>query len=83
MNTNNNNGITIADFAEKGYCSFTFNLTLDFDMTQAQRVRDSNLRLDRRFHKNLTHAINVIAYAIFDAKIKITKDRIIIPDAYP
>lgn len=82
LNTNHDSGITMDDFANNGYCFFTFNLTPDFDMTQAQVDRDSNLRLDVRFNKAMDHAINVVAYATYDAKIQITKDREIITDAH-
>ena len=82
LNTNNNNGIDMDDFANKGYTFFTFNLTPDFDMNQVQQARDANLRLDMTFASALTHAINVIAYGIFDAKIQITGNREIIPDAH-
>ena len=81
LNTNNNNGIDMDDFTNKGYTFFTFNLTPDFDMNQVQQARDANLRLDMTFASALTHAINVIAYGIFDAKIQITGNREIIPDA--
>lgn len=81
LNTNFSNGIDMQDFLEKGYCFFTFNLTPDFDMNQPQLPNDANLRLDLRFGQPLANAINVIAYAIYDAKLYITKDRQIITDA--
>jgi hypothetical protein len=82
LNTNHSNGIDLADFSTGGYGFYTFNLTPDFDMNQTQQVRDANLRLEMRFSSALTDSINVIAYAIFDAKIQITNDRAIICDAH-
>ena len=82
LNTNNNNGIDMKDFSENGYTFFTFNLAPDFDMNQVQIPRDANLRLDMRFSDALKHSINVIAYAIYDAKVQITGDRHIITDAH-
>ncbi len=82
LNTNLNNGITMSDFYKEEYCFFTFNITPDFDMTQVQVPRDGNLRLDMRFAKPLTEAINVIIYATFDAEIQITNAREIINDAH-
>ena len=82
LGTNNNNGIDMNDFYKEGYCFFTFNLTPDFDVNQPQIARDSNLRLEVRFDKALKHAINVIAYATYDANIQITKDRQVITDVH-
>ena len=82
LNSTKDNGITMIDFVENGYCFFTFNLTPDFDMNQPQLARDSNLRLELRFDRALESAINVIAYATYDAQIQITKDRKIITNAY-
>ena len=81
LNTNNNNGIDMSDFAENSYCFFTFNQTPDFDMNQPQVVKDSNLRLDIQFINTLKESINVVVYGIFDGKIEITKDKRIIKDA--
>ena len=82
LNTNHDNGIDFADFSKNGYAFFTFNLTPDFDMNQVQQARDANLRLDMHFAEALPNAINVIAYAIFDAKIEITGNHRIITDAH-
>ena len=82
LNVNRNNGITMTEFAENGCCFFTFNLTPDFDMNQPQLARDSNLRLELRFRKQLESAINVIAYATYDAEIQVTKDRRIISNVH-
>ena len=71
----------MSDFAENGYCFFTFNLTPDFDMNQPQVVKDSNLCLDIQFINALKESINVVVYGIFDGKIEITKDKRIIKDA--
>ena len=82
LNSDNNNGIDMADFSKNGYCLFTFNLTPDFDVKERQCVHDSNLRLDLRFHQALAQPINVVAYALFDAAVQISKDRGIIKDVY-
>ena len=70
------------DFKGNGYTFFTFNLTPDFDFTQPQVVRDSNLRLEVRFHQALAQGINIIAYATYDANIQISKDHQIKTDVY-
>jgi hypothetical protein len=82
LNTNFTNGITLEKFANGGYTFFTFNLTPDFDITQAQLPQDGNLRLDIKFAKPLAQAINVIIYASFDAELQITNDRQILCDAH-
>ena len=82
LNTNNNNGIDMKDFSENGYTFFTFNLAPNFDMNQVKIPRDANFRLGMRFSEALKHSINVIAYAIYDAKVQITGDRHIITDAH-
>ena len=51
-------------------------------MNQVQQARDANLRLEMHFNETVPHAINVIAYGIFDAKIQITGDLRIITDAH-
>ena len=51
-------------------------------MNQVQQARDANLRLEMHFAEALPHAINVIAYGIFYAKIEITGDHRIITDAH-
>jgi hypothetical protein len=81
LNNNTSNGVEYKDFYENGYTFFTFNLAPDFDFIQTQVPRDANLRLDMQFGQALTHPINVIAYAIYDAKLQITRDRNIILDA--
>jgi hypothetical protein len=75
LNTNLNNGISLADFSTGNYSLFTFNLTPDFDMHQRQMPRDGNLRLEVTFEKELAASINVIVYGMFDTQIEITKDR--------
>ena len=82
LNNNANNGIEMSDFLEKGYCFFNFNITPDFNMYNPQELVNGNLRLEIRFAKALTHAINVIVYGIFDAQIEITGDRQVINDAH-
>jgi len=82
LNSSNNNGIDMDDFKGNGYTFFTFNLTPDFDFTQPQVVRDSNLRLEVRFHQALAQGINIIAYATYDANIQISKDHQIKTDVY-
>jgi len=81
LNTNNGCGITVDHFKE-GITLFVFNLTPDFDLSERQTVRDSNLRLDLSFKKALTHAINVVAYACYDATLQITKNGEIIQDGF-
>ena len=81
LNTNNGCGLTIKQFKD-GAAFFVFNLTPDFDLNERQTVRDSNLRLDLSFKKALTEAINVIAYACYDATLQITKNREIIQDGF-
>lgn len=78
LNTNLNNGVSMDQYANGGYCFFTFNLTPDFCMSQAQQPRDGNLRLDVKFGKQLAESINVIVYGLFDSEIQITKDHEII-----
>ena len=82
LNMDLNNGIDMADFATGGYCFFIFNLTPDFNMKGIQMINDANLRLDISFQKPLKEAINVIAYATFDATLQITGDRHIIRDPF-
>ena len=78
FNTNQNNGITMNDFANKGRALFTFNLAPDFDMFGPQAPRDGNLRLDLKFAKALPQAINVIVYGIFDGELQLGKDKQVI-----
>ena len=75
FNTNKNNGITMDEFANKGRCFFTFNLTPDFSMSNVQAPRDGNLRLDVKFAKTLKDSINVIIYGIFDGQVQIGKNK--------
>ena len=81
LNTNSNSYITYDNF-KKGQCLFVFNLTPDFDLQERQIARDSNLRLDLSFNAALSEAINVIAYALYDATLQITSNRDIIKDVY-
>lgn len=78
----NMKSVNLSTFHDAGACYFVFNLTPDFDLKERQVVKDSNLRLDLTFHKALPAAINVIAYALYDATLQITKNREIIRDAY-
>lgn len=73
LNTNQNNGISLSDFAN-GRSLFTFNLTPDFCIAGAQQPKDGNLRLDMQFGKALPEAINVIVYGLFDHEIQITRE---------
>ena len=81
LNTNNGCGITIDKF-KNGSTFFVFNLTPDFDLKERQTVRDSNIRLDLSFKKPLTEAINVVAYACYDATLQITANGEIIRDGF-
>ena len=78
LDRNMNNAITMEMFSKGGYSLFTFNLTPDFCLAQAQMPRDGNLRLDMKFASPLEDSINVIVYGLFDAELQITKDKDII-----
>jgi hypothetical protein len=79
FNSNQTNGITMEQFKE-GKTLFAFNLTPDLSASGVcgQPYRTGNLRMEIKFTKTLTEAINVIVFAIRDGKIEITKDRRII-----
>ena len=78
LNTNFNNGVDMGDFKNGGYTFFTFNLTPDFDMTSVQQARGGNLRLELKFGTALAESINVVLYALFDAEVQITKDKVVL-----
>jgi len=82
LNTNNGCGIYLRDFHINGYTFFVFNLTPDFDLKERQIVRDSNLRLDLAFKTAVKEAINVVAYACYDATLQVTKNCEIIRDGF-
>lgn len=79
-NVNEDIGISLDDFSA-GYSLFGFNLTPDLHMTEhSQPYREGNLRLELKFSKALTEAINVIVMAIFDGKVEVTQHRNVITD---
>lgn len=74
-------GITLADYSAGGYNLFAFNLAPDLSVAgHAQPYREGNLRIELNFSKALTKSINVIAMAIFDGKLEITRQRQILLD---
>ena len=74
MRRNVNCGISLEEWSN-GKTYFTFNLTPDFCMNQAQPPRKGNMRLEVNFQKALPHSINVIIVGVFDSAIQITKQR--------
>ena len=80
-NSNESNGISLKEFASKGYNIFAFNLTPDLSVTgHAQPYREGNLRLDLKFAQALDDTINVVVFAIFDGKVEISQNRQVIVD---
>ena len=75
-NTNQSNGIQLGEFLD-GKTLFVFNLTTDLNAsgTCGQPYQTANMRLEMKFGKALTEAINVIIMGIRDGRIDITKDR--------
>ena len=80
LNQNQNNGITMKDFADGKMSFFNFNLAADNDFKIRQPVRDGSLRMDVKFAEGLKAAINVIIYGMFDCEVQITKDKTVITD---
>lgn len=79
-NRNEDNDIEWADY-DSGYTLFGFNLTPDMTMAgHAQPYREGNLRLELKFGKALTDAINVVVMAVFDGIIEITRHRNVLTD---
>jgi hypothetical protein len=79
---NENNGITLKDFAEGGKTLFVFNLTPDLNAANGgccgQPYKTGNLRMELHFAKALVEPINVILFALCDGKLEITKARQIV-----
>lgn len=74
-----NTTITYDGFA-KGNSFFVFNFTpdLSYSAAYAQVFRQSSLRLDLNFAKELPENINVIMFALYDGQIEISKDKSIV-----
>ena len=75
-NTNLSNDITMEKFMD-GCTLFVFNLTSDLSAGGAcgQPYQTGNLRLELKFAAALTEGINVIAMAIRDGRLEVTKQR--------
>ena len=76
FNTDDSNGLTMEHF-ENGYNLYVFNLSPDATTGSTHRspLQFANLRLEMNFAKALTKAVNVLLFAVFDAKVEITKLR--------
>lgn len=79
FNTDDSNGMTIEHF-KKGYNLYAFDLTPDAQCNAPYRsiVYNSSLRLELNFAEPLKTTINVLLFAIFDAKLEITSLRDVI-----
>jgi hypothetical protein len=79
-NNNVNNGISQEDFLRKGFTLFVFNLIpyLCASGSCGQTYQTCNLRLEMKFSRTLTAAINVIVLAIRDGRLEITEQRQVI-----
>lgn len=76
FNTDDSNGMTMEHF-KNGYNLYVFDLTPDNTAQGPHRhlMRTGSLRLEMTFKNNLTKPINVIMFALIDAKLEITKMR--------
>ena len=76
FNTDDSNGMTLEHFKD-GYNLYAFDLTPDGTAQGPHRhlMRTGSLRLELSFAKLLPHAITVLLFAVFDAKVEITKMR--------
>jgi len=77
LDKNLNNSITMDTF-KSTYPFFTFVLSPDFVIDQAQLPSQGNLRIDIKFSTALEKAANIILYAIFDNEIQINKNRTVL-----
>lgn len=73
LNKNMNNGISMDEFKSE-YPFFTFVLSLDFDVDQAQLPKTGNMKLDIHFRDALTDPVTIYVYGVFDGEIQIAKD---------
>ena len=81
FNRNDSIGITFEDYVKGGYTLFAFNLAPDLTISgYAQPYQVGNLRLELSFNEALTKSINVVAMAVFDARVEITRQRQVILD---
>ena len=78
-NTDDTNGMTLDEFCD-GFNLYAFDLTPDNNCQAKYRsvTRNSSLRLELSFRKNLPRTVNVLLFAVFDSKLEITKLRDII-----
>jgi len=83
FNCNLNNGITLEEFISGGKTLFVFNLTPDLSASGScgQAYQTANMRLELKFSKSLSEAINVIILVIRDGRLEITKQRQVIKGA--
>lgn len=74
-------GISPAEWAG-GNTLFAFNLTPDLSIGggYAQPMRDGNLKIELNFSEGTAVLMNIILWAVFDAKIEITRTREILVD---
>lgn len=80
FNTDDSNNIKYEDFGNGSYFQM-FDLTPDNQVNSTHRhpTRAGNLRLELSFAKALSTTVNVLLYAIYDAKVEITELRDILP----
>ncbi len=79
-NVDESRNITLEDFMN-GFTLMAFNLSPDMEISgPAQTLRDGNLRLEMRFTAQLPATINVVALAVFDSQIEISKNRDVMLD---
>src|SRR3981189_3237367 len=75
------NGILMKDFS-KGCCLYCFMLAPDMCMSgHAQPARLSPISLEIRFAKPIANPIMLVAIAVYDTKIEMTRDRLWILDS--
>ena len=62
---------------KKGYCLYAFNLNCDFKFGDEyiNIPREGYLTIEMKFRSNLTEALKLILYAVFDNTIKIDQNR--------
>ncbi len=79
FNTDDTNGLKPEEFAG-GYTIFVFDLTPDKEASSGCLHANvpNNLRLELNFAKKLPNTINVLAYAVSDSRIEVTKLRDVI-----
>ena len=78
---NDDNGILLKDFSQ-GCCLYCFMLAPDLCLSgHAQPARLSPISLEIKFAKPITSPLMLIALAIYDTKIEMTRDRLWILDS--